>query len=759
MEALLVNGDELELTPDPPWSWVVAPVKVKVTATPGHRMKAKGEFVIWESEILMAGMQAVGQMYTSPGFDAPGTVLSVVLSVNPGTMSAAIKDVKLPVGTVKTTGTFMATVVPAINPSTGAPDPVVVKTGTWSVASNVQQVASSAQPKAKTGDDEHKGVKGSSTDGNNSAESLTNQRQVHYVAVQLEDIDGNQLAAHRVSVSTPDGRREQRTLTPKGATRIDGIPVTGEAVVRLLDAQVRPPVKRPVQPWVGLTILDPDGQPLEGVEVELTTPDGLSAVHVTSAKGTFRIDKLAQHGECAANIVNGFGESILCGANAGTAQTDADGANSPNGSAQHVPSKRLYLLELPDTRFRTDSCVVMPDGQDYPAAGGNAQAKPDAQAGGNTSTPSSIAVFAATLRLCEERPHFKLFIAGHTDSVDTVAYNQVLSEERANVVRALLTGDREAFKTLVNTRHRVSDYKHLLRWCTRSVVNIPFTCDPGTIDDVAHSAVEAVRTFQREYTFFKYNLGALSSPDLEADGSVGPLTWGAFFDVLQYAIACELGEVPKAAAKLRDSLKWLDESRQALGFSEHHPIDAVGADGYASRSNRRVELLFFDERDVLPSLSNAETNPAGSEIYLPGVYSREPLDARSQSGAYVEHDFVVPVHLDWTFDSRQARAMLLRTPDGEVYQRLQPGDAQVVDDRKRELRFFRFERLPAGTYGLWEETDGRIRAVLSPIRVKKEGVYVGATLLGEEDRTETPNPQVAVYDRDGEQDETAACHC
>src|SRR5690606_146955 len=154
-----------------------------------------------------------------------------------------------------------------------------------------------------------------------------------------------------------------------------------------------------------------------------------------------------------------------------------------------------------------------------------------------------------------------------------------------------------------------------------------------------------------------------------------------------------------------------------------------------------------------------ETNPAGSEIYLPGVYSREPLDAHSQSGAYVEHDFVVPVHLDWTFDSQQARTMLLRTPDGEVYQRLQPGDAQGVDDRTRELRFFRFERLPAGTYGLWEESDGRMRAVLSPIRVKKEGVYVGATLLGEEDTTETPDPQVAVYERDNEQDETAACHC
>src|SRR5690606_32900252 len=236
----------------------------------------------------------------------------------------------------------------------------------------------------------------------------------------------------------------------------------------------------------------------------------------------------------------------------------------------------------------------MPDGQD------DLDAETATQVGGNTSAPSSIAVFAAALRLCDERPRFKLFIAGHTDSVDTVAYNQMLSEERANVVRALLAGDREAFKTLVNTRHRVSDYKHLLRWCTRSVINIPFTCDPGTIDDVAHSAVEAVRIFQRGYTFFKYNLGAVSLPDLDAEASVGPLTWVALFDVLQYAIASALGEAPQAAVQFRESVNWLDESRQPLALRGHDPSDAVGADGYASGGMLRVELLFFDERDVLP---------------------------------------------------------------------------------------------------------------------------------------------------------------
>lgn len=751
MDALLVNGDELELTPDPPWSWMAAPVKVKVTATPGHRMKAKGEFVIWEAEILAAGMLAVGQLYTAPGFDAPGTVLTVVLTVNPGTMSAAVKDVKLPVGTVKTTGTFVATVVPAVNPSTGSPDPVVVKTGTWAVASNVQKIASSAQPKAKANDDEQKHASGGAASGSNEANRSLSERRVHYVAAQFEDIDGNKLASHRVGVSTPDGQRVQRTLTANGATRIDGIASVGEAVARLLEMDLHPPVKQPAPPWVGLTLLDQDGLPIEGFDVEVTTPDGGKVVHTTGAKGAFRVNHLVAPGECSFQILGGAfpHASGLETLDVPLEPAGIGDSHTTQGSAQHLPSKRLHFLELPDTRFRTDSCVVMPD-----AEGTSENDAPD-----GASAPSTIAVLAAALRASDERPHFKLFIAGHTDSVDTIEYNQALSEERAHVVHALLTGDRETFKTLVSARHRVSDYKHLLRWCTRSVVHIPFTCDPGNIDDVAHSAVEAVRTFQREYTYYKYNLGADTSPDLQADGSVGPLTWGGFFDVIQYAIARELGESVKSTSQLRANLKWLDETRPALGFSEHHPIDAVGADGYASQTNRRVELLFFDERDTLPNLADAEANPADSDIYLPGIYTREPLDARSNEGAYVQHDLVIPVHLDWTFDSQQSQAMLLASSDGAVFKRLEPGEPQVVDDRKRELRFFRFERLPAGTYELWEDWDGRKRSVLSAIHVRKDGVYVGQTLLAGEDRTETPDPQVAVNDSEQGRDEAAACHC
>lgn len=86
MDALLVDGDEIELTPDPPWMWM-APVRLSVTALPGHKIKADGKFAIWDQEIIQAGLLAAGKMYTAPGFATPGSVITCTIIVIPATMS------------------------------------------------------------------------------------------------------------------------------------------------------------------------------------------------------------------------------------------------------------------------------------------------------------------------------------------------------------------------------------------------------------------------------------------------------------------------------------------------------------------------------------------------------------------------------------------------------------------------------------------------------------------------------------------------
>ncbi len=369
MDALLVNGDEIELTPDPPWRWMVPPVKLKLTALPSHMTKAKGEFVIWESEILQAGLLAAGQMYSAPGFDTPGSVITVTLMVTPGTMSASVKDLQQPVGTVATQGTFIANVVPAVNPSTGVPDPLIVKTGTWKIAGQVQSVASSGQPagQALDGEDDASGV--GNAGGANAADAATGEGKVHYVAVAIEDIDGNFLGGHRVAIATPDGNRSNHTLTENGAARVDGIRVEGEAVVRLLDAEIRPPVKQPKLPWIGLSIIDEDGSPLEGVKVEITLGGDPPRIMVTGPKGAIRIDNLKEDGECEVRVLNDASDAPGASVDAGSDDASADAPPGDETGSDGSTGEQAGSGEGSATVTEDEALIQLVDDAGQPRAG------------------------------------------------------------------------------------------------------------------------------------------------------------------------------------------------------------------------------------------------------------------------------------------------------------------------------------------------------------------------------------------------------
>jgi hypothetical protein len=630
MDALLVDGDEIELTPDPPWMWT-APVRLSVTATPAHKIKAKGKFTIWETEIAQAGLLAAGKMYTAPGFATPGSVITCTVIVNPATMSQVYKDLRLPIATVATAGTFLATVVPAVNPATGVPDPLVAKTGTWKVVSEKQSVAKSGQPKPDATDGDDAKANGSNAAGANSGDQGPTEDNVHWVGVKYQDIDGNPLQAHRIAISTPDGRRVERKTTASGASRVDGVRAAGEAITSLLETSLRPAVKQPPAPFLGLTIVDEDGLPIEGIEIGFTSPSGAELTGETNKRGSIRLDKLPELGGWKVRAI-GFPDGLFTGGNDGSNDGEGDGSNDGGGGGSDdsdKPAKRLSLLELPDVLCRTASCVIMPEGE-----------TPSSSA--EHPAVSGLNLFAAAIRLCAERPEFKLLIAAHTDTVDKTSDNQKLSDERARVALAIFTGDREAYKKLVHARHRISDIKQMLHWCFTAHPDV-FTCDPGPIDD-RDDTWAAIHTFEKEFNYYKFYFQAGQTPDLELTGSMGPNNWGALFDVLQFGIARELGLLVREVAPLREKIKWLDDGHKALGFGEHHPVDAVGKDNYESLSNRRVELLFFDEKDILPDVGAAASNPAGSEIYLPGIYEREKIEATSaESGAFEVKPFLVRV--------------------------------------------------------------------------------------------------------------------
>lgn len=286
-------------------------------------------------------------------------------------------------------------------------------------------------------------------------------------------------------------------------------------------------------------------------------------------------------------------------------------------SADPAAGLHVKFVELVDALFRTNSAVVLPEGE-APNDGGEHEAL------------KSVGIVATALRFNAEQPGKKLLIAGHTDTTASAEFNQALSEERARCALSLLIGgdeQRGIFARLCHARHTVRDYKQILSWVSRAFPDLVFDCDPGVIDDDASTGVAPVRRFQQAYNVNKAALGATAA-DLVADGALGPLTWGAIYDCYELALQHELGEDRAGVRELREKLVFVDEQRRALGFSEHFPIEGLGVDNYRSETNRRVEILFFDDGEE-PDLEHAEHDPASTELYLPGLYSRLPVPVRT----------------------------------------------------------------------------------------------------------------------------------
>ena len=272
---------------------------------------------------------------------------------------------------------------------------------------------------------------------------------------------------------------------------------------------------------------------------------------------------------------------------------------------------KVQFVELQDAHFRTDSAVVLPDGE-----------APDQQ--GQHGALSAAGFIATVLRVNEEQPGRGILVAGHTDSVASDTHNDELSRLRARVALALLEGDRGGFKSLANQRNKPADIKQILSWVSKAFRDLSFDCDPGKISDTVDPAV--VRRFQISFNANKAALGSTAA-DLATDGVVGEETWGAFFDCYELDLRRELGEDAAGVAALRGALRFVDDSRKSFGFGEHFPIDELGVDDFRSQTNRRAEVLFFNPEEE-PDLAQTEADVEISEIYLPGHYARQAVPAR-----------------------------------------------------------------------------------------------------------------------------------
>lgn len=707
-----VTGDKLVLIPTPPLVWQGWDGKLPLQGQAClDFINAQSKPVVLEADFPLASIQIAGKPYTSPPFVTPGSLASVVLQVNPATLSQAVSVRGQKVVTQATQGTYTLTVmVPAMNPAgpSPVPDPLLVKTGTWMIETGAQSVFRSGIPApapAPTPD----GAGGTSAGavGHGAGSSAEGDAQDHFVAVTIEDIDGNPLGNQFAFMTLPNGERVKRQLTPAGGARLDGIRKAGDgtATVNLVfDPSLAPVDFGPDQSFIAFEVIDEGGQPLVHQEIDVVIP-GVAPITVQlSERGTSRIEGVPKEVEATVTLVSkaaGAGEhpaepgtgdegGASAGPHDGIGESAVDGGTDPAAPGQtpeEPPLKHSHVLEMAGASFRLKSAVVLPEGED-----------PSAE---NHQSLSSIGAFASVLRFNEESPGKKLFIAGHADTSGGEQLNMELSDERAECALALLIGARQLFADIADARHRISDYKQILSWSTRAFPQY-FDCAPPEIDEREYPGVEPLRRFQAQYNAAKQELGATGS-DIAVDGSIGPQTWGAIFDVYELALREELGADIAGLARLREQLTFVDDQRKALGFGEYHPADG-SADGVRSQPNRRIEMLFFDSGEE-PDLAAAEADPAGAELYQPTRYQREPIQ-------YLDGEERV-VAVQGTFDYVTRHFPLLDLPKAfDIAMRKVFGDdipSPSIEALRRELvngtfpepRFMIASGLPDGALGAY----------------------------------------------------------
>lgn len=254
-----------------------------------------------------------------------------------------------------------------------------------------------------------------------------------------------------------------------------------------------------------------------------------------------------------------------------------------------------YILEVEDVHFHHDSAVLLPDYGDSP----------------DPTRLTALAILAAAYDQAKHNPSQLLLDAGHTDTSGDADYNLGLSVQRADSVLHALVGNRAKWVGVSHAKHKVEDYQQIVKWASWTY---GWDCDPGDIDnDEGPKTRAAVKSFQQNYN-------VAFSASIAEDGVVGDETWGAFFDVYMDTLKKIMNVDDTELSAARASLTFMVPSR--VGCGENFPIEEPRKPNYRSKTNRRVELLFYDP-DQVPNLDchpGSACKPLLCEVYNPKMY-------------------------------------------------------------------------------------------------------------------------------------------
>jgi len=235
--------------------------------------------------------------------------------------------------------------------------------------------------------------------------------------------------------------------------------------------------------------------------------------------------------------------------------------------------------------------------------------------------PEAIPSLRAMRRIYDANPDTKLLLVGHTDTQGQPSYNDPLSMERAAAMAAYLQDDVDAWMA-----HYGTDKPAEKRWGSRED-GLMMT---ALVGDAIPDGTSTTLAYQRFHNG-ELAAGNVEGEALTEDGAMGPKTRRAL--VTDYM-------------KQDDTTLPADVELQQHGCGETFPLDESGeeldaapADAREDRTDRRVELFFFDR-------SLGVQPPPPGDISKPGSQEYPEWRARAR----VVQDFAAGVQVpifDW----------------------------------------------------------------------------------------------------------------
>jgi outer membrane protein OmpA-like peptidoglycan-associated protein len=255
------------------------------------------------------------------------------------------------------------------------------------------------------------------------------------------------------------------------------------------------------------------------------------------------------------------------------------------------------IIEVEDVFFHTNSSVFIPNQVEerikkskYPRNG--------------------INVLNSILFFLFFSPSKYMLVAGHTDTTGDDCYNRNLAQLRSQAILFLVENDKAAWIEQFSSQKKDEvqiyvneDIQQILQW---TAIQQQWECAPGSIDGIIGDKTRAaIKSFQESYNV---NYRAV----IPVDGFFGPLTWGAYFDIVQDEMRKQINKALKPFNATIDAIRkrilWYDPSndprKSITACGETFPIDNAQKGNYRSEKNRRVEICFFDrnERVELPCI-------------------------------------------------------------------------------------------------------------------------------------------------------------